>query len=86
MKIHAANFGIAFGIVYALVFFLYGAAAALFGWGAELAKFIGDIYPGFAPTLPGAVIGAVWGFAVGFVFFYLAARIYNYLTARSDAD
>ncbi len=86
MKIHAAKFGIAFGTVYALTFFLYGTMAALFGWGTEFAKFIGDFYLGFGPTLPGALIGAVWGFAVGFVFFYLAARIYNYLTARSDAD
>jgi hypothetical protein len=28
MKIQAAKFGIAFGIVYAVVFFLYGALAA----------------------------------------------------------
>jgi hypothetical protein len=37
MKLHASMFGIAFGIVYALVFFLYGALAALFGWGGAMA-------------------------------------------------
>ena len=35
MKIDAVKFGIAFGIVYAVVFFLYGIMAALFGWGAQ---------------------------------------------------
>ena len=28
----------------------------------------------------------VWGFAIGFVFFALAAWIYNALTGRTEAD
>lgn len=79
MSLHPAKFSIAFGIVYALVFFIYGLAAALFGWGGTMAEMIGSFYVGFGPTLGGAVIGAVWGFAVGFVLFALAAWIYNRL-------
>jgi len=85
MTIHAVKFGLAFGIVYAVTFFLYGAMAALFGWGAEFADFIGDFYIGFGPSLAGAVIGAVWGFVIGFVFFALAAWIYNRLVGRPGA-
>jgi hypothetical protein len=81
MTIDAVKFGLAFGIVYAVVFFLYGALAALFGWGAEMTELIGSFYAGFGPTLGGALIGAVWGFVVGFVFFALGAWIYNRLTA-----
>ena len=40
---------------------------------------IGGFYPGIGPTLPGAVIGALWGFAVGFCFFALLGWIYNRL-------
>ncbi len=83
MTIHPVKFGIAFGVVYAVTFFLYGAMAALFGWGAEFADFIGDFYIGFGASLAGAVIGAVWGFVIGFVFFALAAWIYNRLVGRS---
>ena len=83
MHIHAAKFGIAFGVVYAVTFFLYGVIAALFGWGAEFANFIGTFYPGFGPSLAGALIGAIWGFGVGFVFFALAAWIYNRLVGGS---
>lgn len=79
MKLHPAKFGVAFGIVYALVFLLYGLIAALFGWGGAMAEMIGSFYLGFGPTLGGALIGALWGFAVGFVFFALAAGIYNKL-------
>ena len=85
MNIHAVKFGVAFGIVYAVTFFLYGAMAALFGWGAEFASFIGDFYLGFGPSLAGAVVGAVWGFVVGFVFFALAAWIYNRPVGGSGA-
>lgn len=83
MRIHPAMFGVAFGIVYAVVFFLYGVLAALFGWGAAMAEIVGSFYVGFGPTLGGAVIGAVWGFAVGFVFFALGAWLYNMLASRS---
>jgi hypothetical protein len=79
MRIHAVKFGVAFGVLYSLTFFLYGMAAAFFGIGGEIAKMIGDLYVGFAPTPMGAVIGAVWGFAVGLVFFGLGAAIYNRL-------
>jgi hypothetical protein len=79
MKLHTTKFGLAFGIVYAVVFFLYGAVAALLGWGGAMAEMIGSFYIGFGPTLGGALIGALWGFAVGFGFFALAASIYNRL-------
>lgn len=81
MHIQAARFGVAFGILYAVMFFLYGVLAALFGWGSAMAEMIGSFYIGFGPTLGGALIGALWGFAVGFVFFGLGAWIYNRLIA-----
>ena len=84
MRIQPAQFGIAFGIVYAVVFFLYGLLAALFGWGTAFAEIIGSFYIGFGPTFVGAVIGAVWGFVVGFVFFAVAAWLYNMLIRESD--
>lgn len=33
MKLDAVKFGAAFGVVYAVIFFLYGLIAALSGWG-----------------------------------------------------
>jgi hypothetical protein len=44
-----------------------------------MAEMIGGFYLGFGPTLGGALMGALWGFAVGFGFFALAASIYNRL-------
>ena len=81
MKLHATKFGLAFGILYACIFFLYGALATMFGWGIEMSKMIGDFYYGFGPTWPGAFIGAGWGLAIGFVFFGVGAWIYNLLVS-----
>lgn len=83
MRLHAGKLGLAFGIVYALIFFLYGIVAALFGWGIELVDMIGGLYVGFGATIGGAVIGAIWGIFVGFVFFGLAGAIYNALVGSS---
>jgi hypothetical protein len=79
MTLDPSKFGIAFGIVYAAIFLLWGLLAALFGWGGAMAEMVGGLYVGFGPTLGGAVVGALWGFAVGFVFFAVAAWIYNRL-------
>ncbi len=86
MKIDAAKFGIAFGIIYALVFFVIGILAAVFGWGTEIMGLMGELYVGFGPTPLGAVVGAVWGFVIGFAFFGCAAWIYNRLIGRSAAN
>ncbi len=82
MKLHAVKFGVAFGVIYAVIFLVCGLAGALFGWGGEFMKLVGDFYVGFEPTLVGAVIGAAWGFAIGFVFFGLGAWVYNVLLGR----
>ncbi len=83
MKLNPVKFGSAFGIIYALVFCLYALAAAVFGVGTEMMKMIGGMYPGVGPTILGAAAGAVWGLVIGFVFFGLAAWIYNALLERA---
>ncbi len=85
MKLDAVKFGLAGGIIYAAMFFLYALLGALFGWGGEILAMIGNFYPGVAPTFLGAILGAVWGFAIGFVFFGLLAWIYGYLLDRGPS-
>ena len=79
MKLEAVKFGVAFGIIYAAICFLYARAAARCGVGGERMDMIGKMYVGFGPSLPGALAGAVWGLGIGFFFFWLAALIYNRL-------
>ena len=66
MKLDAVKFGLAAGIIYGAMFFFYAFLGALFGVGGDMLKLIGDFYPGVSPTYPGAIVGAAWGFAIGF--------------------
>ena len=82
MRLDALRVVVAMGAVYALVFFVYGVVSALTGAGAEMMRLIGSFYVGAGPSLAGALAGALWGFGVGFVFFGLAAWLYNALLDR----
>ena len=48
---------------------------AALGTGAAIV--LQTLYFGFSPTLPGAIAGAVWGFANGLIFGILVAWLYN---------
>ena len=79
VKLDAVKFGLAASIIYGAMFFLYALLGAMFGVGGEMLRMIGDFYPGVSPTYPGAIIGAAWGFAIGFFLFTILAWIYNRL-------
>jgi hypothetical protein len=52
---------------------------ARIGFGLGLVKTLSSIYPGYAPTFTGTVIGGSWGLVCGFVCGAVIALIYNYL-------
>lgn len=57
---------------------LLGLMATL-GWGRPAVDLIGSVYLGFAPTLPGTMIGGVWGFVDGALGGVVIAWLYNRL-------
>ena len=71
------SFGFAVGVTSALVVFLLGIVAAVFGWGVPLAAVLSSLYIGFAPTFVGSITGAVWAFVDGLIFGLLIAWFYN---------
>jgi hypothetical protein len=58
---------------------LFVGVASVFGWGSELVRVMSSVYLGFAPTVPGAVIGALWGFLDGAIGGAIIALVYNAL-------
>ena len=73
------SFGLAIGLTWAFFVFVLGLLAAFFGWGVEVASALSSLYLGFGPFFVGAVAGAVWAFAHGFVTGILIATLYNRL-------
>ena len=51
--------------------------ASLFGWGKAFVEMMSSVYIGFAPTVLGGIIGAVWGFADGAIGGAIIALVYN---------
>jgi hypothetical protein len=76
--------GLALGIVCALCMFLLALSAAYLGWGAGAIMIAQDVYIGYGASLLGGVIGAIWGFAKGYILGFLIACLYNTLSAKSS--
>ena len=47
------------------------------GMGAHIAQLIVGLYPYYEVTLPGAFIGAAWGFVDGFIGGLIFGWVYN---------
>ncbi len=79
-KLQPLALGIAIGVLWAVYVFFAGIFAG-FGWGAPLVATLGSFYIGYAPSIVGAIIGAIWAFVDGLVAGVVIAWIYN-MTAK----
>ena len=68
--------GTAIGVLWALYIGCVG-IMAMFNWGTGLIAPLASLYPGYGPSVTGALIGAVWGFVDGFVAGVVIAFVYN---------
>jgi len=68
--------GVAIGVLWALYIGILG-IAAMYGWGAELVTAMASLYLGYAASVAGAVVGAVWAFADGLVAGVVIGWVYN---------
>ena len=70
--------GVAIGVLWA-IYVLFCGIAAMFGWGVALVEALSSLYIGYAPSVSGALIGAVWAFIDGYIAGVVIAWIYNKL-------
>ena len=70
--------GVAIGVLWA-AYVLFCGITAMFGWGVALVEALSSLYIGYSPSIPGAVIGAVWAFIDGYIAGVVIAWIYNRL-------
>ncbi len=70
--------GIAVGGTLALGLVLLALITMIHGhYGAPAISMISNVYLGYRPTIPGALIGGIWGFVDGGIAGYIFAWIYN---------
>lgn len=76
-RLHTLSLALAMGVTFAVMILLFGLIAWTTGLWAGAVEVIATAYLGYAPSLPGSLIGALWGFVDGFVFAALIAWLYN---------
>ena len=84
MKLDALRLGTAFGIVWAVGVIVLTLGARFYGWGGAAVDVLASVYVGYATTGTGMVIGALWGYAYGFIGGFLVGWVYNYLLPRAE--
>ena len=77
-KLSLNALGIAIGVLWA-AYVLFCGITAMFGWGISLVDAISSLYIGYGPSIPGAIIGALWGFVDGYIAGVVIAWLYNKL-------
>lgn len=77
-KLDIKALGLAFGIFWGICIFLLG-ISGMFGFGENFVALISRVYIGYAVSIIGAIIGAIWGFVDAFVCGAILAWLYNKL-------
>lgn len=75
-KLDIKALGLALGIFWGVCMFLLG-ISGMFGFGETFVALISRVYIGYAVSIVGAIIGAVWGFVDAFVCGAILAWLYN---------
>lgn len=78
MKLNVKAFALACGILWAVCAFILG-LLAMNGYAEAFVTLIGSGYLGYEASMPGALIGAAWGFFDAFIGGWVFAWLYNKL-------
>lgn len=87
VRLNARSWSLALGSLLGVGLFAVTAALLLRGGEhpGDLLEHIDTFFPGYAVTWPGALIGAAWGFAIGWLAGQLLALVYNRTVASAEA-
>jgi hypothetical protein len=79
LKISARIVGLTFGLLCALVILVATLWLVVRGGpsvGAHL-SLLREFFYGYSVTVPGSIVGAIWGFVTGYLSGWFIARVYN---------
>ncbi len=74
------KFGLALGIVWGVTLFITTLFSTWTNYGMDFLTMFQAMYPGFSITIPGAFIGAIYGFVDLFILGFVLIWLYNKLT------
>lgn len=83
MRIDAVRLGLAGGFIESFLLFVLTLIAMTNGYGTEILSLLNDL-PGFEVTMIGSLVGAGYGFILGFIKLFALAFIYNLLGSEKE--
>ena len=78
-KLNVKAFGLSLGIVWGAAVFVMGIIAIFSSYSLPFVASLSKFYLGYRPTVPGSIIGAVWGFVDAGIGGVVIAWLYNKL-------
>ncbi|KTD17843.1 bacteriophage holin [Legionella jordanis] len=76
-KLSPISLGLSFGILWGLSTLIMGLIATYYSYGRPFVAAMANLYPGYAATIKGSLIGGLYGFIDAFIFGLLLALLYN---------
>lgn len=84
MRLDVKAAALALGIVFGIFSLGLGLVAVLTGAGLSYLNLVGNLHPGYSPTVLGAFIMAFWMFVYGLIGGGLFTVIYNYFAPSME--
>ena len=78
-KLDIRTFTLTAGLFWAVSVFLTGLMVTFFHYGDPWFNLLASVYPWYTATLPGILIGALWGFLDGAIGGFVFSWLYNRL-------
>ena len=76
-RVNPCALGLAFGVLWGISILLLGLAATYYAYGHDFVTSMGNLYPGYTPSVSGSFLGAIIGFIDAFVMAFIIAWLYN---------
>lgn len=76
-KINPVALGLAFGVLWGVLILLLGLVASYYAYGHDFVITMGNLYPGYTPSVKGSIFGAIIAFIDAFIMGFLIAWLYN---------
>ncbi len=80
MNLSIHNLGITLGLIFGISLLVYAYLSLFYGLASPIVALLASLYPGYAASLLGGVIGLGYGFVHGYIFGALIVLISNFIS------
>lgn len=76
-KLSPVGLGLAFGVLWGISILILGLVATYYAYGHDFVATMGNLYPGYTPSVKGSILGALIAFIDAFLMGFIIAWLYN---------